>query len=88
MSGILNDMYRGRIHPAEEREGLSEAHEKALHALGLKQQAYLDKLNENEKAACMAIWEDMAVVSGMEEEAAYIRGMRMGAKLALELLKK
>lgn len=88
MSSILSDMYRGRIHPAEQREGLSQAYEKALHALGLKQQAYLDKLNENEKAACMVIWEEMAAVSAMEEEAAYVRGMRMGAKLVLELLKE
>lgn len=29
-----------------------------------------------------------AAVSAMEEEAAYVRGMRMGAKLVLELLKE
>ena len=88
MSSIMRDMYRGRVHPAEESEGLPEAYEEALHALNQKQQAYLSGLNETERAVCMAIWEEMTAVSTMEEEAAYVRGMRMGAKLALELLKE
>lgn len=88
MGNVLRDMYKGRIRPEEQSGPLCEAYKEKLRELSEKQQAFLLMLDEKEKEACEAVWEEMTAVSALEAEAAYVGGMRLGAKLALELLRE
>jgi len=88
MRDLLRSMYKGRIHPEEKCCPDSEAYTEKLRELSVKQQGFLKMLDEKEKGACMSVWEEMTAVSALEVEEAYVSGMRLGAKLALELLKE
>ena len=88
MRDLLRNLYKGRIHPEEKCCPDSEAYREKLRELSAKQQDFLLMLDEKEKEACEAVWEEMTAISALEAEEAYVSGMRLGAKLALELMKE
>ena len=88
MGKVLNMRCRGRIHPDEaERPMIGELGEArknfACHRDGL-----LDALDAPLRERIECLLQEREQVAALEKEDAYVRGTRMGAKMAAALLKK
>ena len=78
--------YRGEIQPDAERTAMDEIKE-VRQAFACHRDKLLAKLDDplREKVECLL--EEREEVAAFEKEDAYVRGTRMGAKMAVALLK-
>lgn len=87
MESILKDMYHGRLQ-IQENMILPEVYNEKRHALVDAQEALLDALDEKTRRECLRVMEMQTALSAIETETAYVEGMKMGARMALELLEE
>ena len=88
MDCILQELYHGMIHPEEEYQSAEEIRQERSR-VDRRQQVLMEQMCRISPQICGEIeelFEAENAVDAMEMENAYIRGMRMGARLALSLL--
>jgi len=86
MESILNQLYRGEIHPEETyRPVLPELIEARKEFIGHRD-ALLAELDEKTREKVQALFEERTFVSSYEIENAYVQGMRLGARMTAALL--
>ena len=88
MECILQKLYHGMIHPEEEYQPAEKIRQERS-KLDNRQQVLMDRMRRIDPEMCTEIEELLEAenaVDAMEMEDAYIRGMRIGARLALSLL--
>ena len=85
---ILHDFYLGKIHPHEQREWIIANHEKRREVLAQQEAVFCAQLTAEQKQAYIALIDEYTSLLPCEAEEIYIRGMRMGAQLTMELLAK
>lgn len=83
---LLHDFYHGRIRPEEHRQPILEAHEQRRRALAQREEDFCAALTPEQKRAYIALIDEYTGLLPGEAEEIYIDGMRMGARLAAELL--
>ena len=88
MDSILNQIYRGEIHPEEDyrpvmQELLDMRREFAEH-----REKLLSELDEKTQEKVRKLLEERTFVSSYEIEDAYVQGMKLGARMAVELLRE
>ncbi len=86
MDSILNQLYKGEIHPEENyrpvmQELLDMRREFAEH-----REKLLSELDEQTQEKVRELLEERTFVSSYEIEDAYVQGMKLGARMAVELL--
>lgn len=86
MGKLLHMFYKGEIRPSEQREYMVEEYEKKRQILSLKEEAFCAELTEAQKRTYVEIMDEYTGLLPEEAEEIYIQGMRMGAKMAVELL--
>jgi len=87
MEDILNQLYRGEIHPEETyRPEMPELIE-VRKEFAAYRDALLVQMDEQTREKVQALLDRRVFVSSYEMEDAYVQGMKMGAKLAAALLK-
>ncbi|MBE5798524.1 MAG: hypothetical protein E7321_01045 [Clostridiales bacterium] len=84
MNTLLQEFYRGKMQPGE--TVITEEQKKDMSIVIAYQNALLSMLDKKEADLCKKMWEAMNEQSARDCEREYIRGMRMGARLALALL--
>ena len=86
MESILNQLYRGEIHPEETyRPVLPELIEVRKEFISHRD-ALLAELDEKTREKVQALFEERTFVSSYEIEDAYVQGMRLGARMTVALL--
>ena len=88
MDNVLEHLYHGMIHPEEEYQPTEEIRQER-NRLDRRQLALMEQMRSANLQICEeieALFEAENAVDAMEMEGAYIRGMRMGARLTLSLL--
>ena len=91
MDKILQELYRGMVHPQEEYKPMGEEYRQAQKVLDQKREILLEQIGQNNpelRAEVEGMLERITALEAMEMEEVYIQGMRMGARLALGLLGK
>ena len=88
MDGILNQLYRGEIHPEENYRPVMPEVMEARNAFVAHREALLARLDEKTRREVQELFEERTLVASYETEDAYVQGMRMGAKLLAALLKE
>jgi len=83
---ILEKFYKGKIHPGEQVMPIDKERYRKETLFEDKRQRLLDRLDEPIKRECLYLFEEANALSACDCEQAYIEGMRMGARLAAELL--
>jgi len=87
MNNILNQLYRGEIHPEEtyrpEMPELIEMRRKFVE----RREALLSELDDKTRKKVQELLEERTFVSSYEIEDAYVQGMKLGAKIVSALLK-
>jgi len=86
MKSILHALYSGDIHPAEDYISRSLPYKKLDEAFMRDSDAFSNKLDKTLAEEYERLLDAHTDLFAIQEEVAYIRGMRMGAQLALELL--
>ena len=86
MENVLNMLYRGEIRPEEENCPMIEELTGARRAFALRRDQLLERLEEPLRGEIEDLLEERMDVATYEMEDAYVRGMRMGARMAMELL--
>ncbi|MBR3794778.1 MAG: hypothetical protein IKK34_01945 [Clostridia bacterium] len=84
MDSILAELYHGRLYP--DALPLAKEQEENLSAVSRAQEEMLSILDEKAADMCKRVWEEMNAASARDCEIRYIQGMRMGARLTMELL--
>ena len=84
----LQEFYRGEIRPDEEKHPVTEELIEARNAFVRHREKQLGKLDDGMREEMSALLEEGMEVAALEMEDAYIRGMRMGAQLTMELFEK
>lgn len=84
MDSILTKLYHGKIYP--DALPLTKEQERNLSAVSKAQKEMLGMLDEKTADMCKRIWEEMNAASARDCEIRYIQGMRMGARMIMELL--
>ena len=88
MDKVLQELYHGMIQPEEEYQPAQEIRQERSR-LDRRHQALMEQMCRIDPQICGEIeelFEAETAVDAMEMENAYIRGMRMGARLAMALL--
>ncbi len=83
---LLHALYYGKIHPEAEPLPLTDEQREAQKAQTRREAALLSKLEGPLRAELMQLLEEANALSCDQIEAACIQGMRLGAKMAVELL--
>ena len=86
MKSILNQLYRSEIRPDEEDKPLLEELIEARRAFVNRREALLAEMEEPMRGRVRTLLEERLEVAALEMEDAYVRGMRMGAKMAMALM--
>lgn len=86
MESMLNQLYRGEIHPEEDyrpviQELLDMRREFAEH-----REKLLSELDGQMREKVRELLEERTFVSAYEIEDAYVQGMKLGARMAVELM--
>jgi hypothetical protein len=89
MDQVLSEFYHGAIHPEEEYQPRDEEYRQIQKRIEEKKTALLARVEKDhpefrEEMECLL--EEICALEAMDMEKSYIRGMRMGARLALGLL--
>lgn len=88
MDDLLSRLYRGEIHPEENDQPVSDKLIQARRAYLEYQEKLLAELDEQTGDKVRALLEERTILSAGEMEDSYVQGMRMGAKIAVELLEE
>ena len=89
MDKILQELYHGMIHPEEAYRPVSAEHRQAQKQVEQKKDALLKRIEDScFREEIEDLLMQITALEAMEMEEAYIQGMRMGARLALELFKE
>ena len=86
MPETLEAFYRGKLYPGEMKETKNAEQRRREYIFTERQNQLFDQLDQETKKACMGLFEEANALSACDCEQAYIEGMRMGARLAAELL--
>ncbi len=84
----LQEFYRSEIRPDEENCPVSEELIEARNTYIRHREKRLSKMDASLREEIDALLEERMEVAALEMEDAYIRGMRMGAQLTMELFEK
>ena len=84
----LQEFYRSEIRPDEENCPVIKELIAARKAFACHREKQLGKLDAHLRNEMNGLLEERMEVAALEMEDAYIRGMRMGAQLTMELLVK
>ena len=88
MESILNQLYRGEIHPEETyRPVLPELIEVRKEFISHRD-AVLAQLDEQTREKVRDLLDKRTLVSAYEMEDAYVQGMRLGARMTAALLEE
>lgn len=87
MNCILNRLYRSEIRPDEEDKPMMEELTCARRDYARRRDKLLAALDTPLREKMEALLEEREEVAALEKEDAYVRGTRMGAKMAVALLK-
>jgi len=87
MDGILNQLYRGEIHPEETYRPMMPELMKMRREFIEHRETLLSELDDKIKNRVRELLEERTLVSSYEIEDAYVQGMRLGAKMAAALMK-
>ena len=82
----LQEFYRSEIRPDEENRPATGELMEARNAFVRHREKQLGKLDARMREEMSALLEERMEVAALEMEDAYIRGMRMGAQLTMEML--
>lgn len=85
---ILDDLFEGRIRPEENDISRDRLCAEARSIIEKRKRYLLAKVSDEERAQLESLFDEENRVSAIELKASYIQGMRLGAKLVSELLKK
>lgn len=85
---ILEELYHGTIHPQETYRPMTDEHRMKRRELIAKQESLLKKLGEEYCDDLEDILAELDMVGAMQMKEIYIQGMRMGARLTMELLEE
>jgi len=88
MDSILNQLYRGEIHPEENYRPVMPELIEMRREFVKHRDALLAELDENRRKKVMSLLEERTLVSSYELEDAYVQGMKLGARMAVELLEE
>ena len=88
MNSILNQLYRSEIRPDEEDKPMMEELVQARRDFVRKRENLYTELEEPMRNRIQALLEERMELAALEMEDAYVRGMRMGAKMALALMER
>ena len=83
---LLQALYRGEIRPDEENRPAFEELAAARDAYIRHREKLLRKMEASVHEEIEALLEEHMEIASFEMEDAYVRGMRMGAQLMVELL--
>jgi len=83
---VLNELYRSEIHPDEENHPMLDELTAARKRFACQREAMLAELNEPVREHVQRLLDERMEVASLEMEDAYVRGMRMGARLTAALL--
>ena len=86
MKGILNMLYRSEIRPDEADQPMMEELPAARRDYMRRRDKLLASLDATLKEKVEALLEEREEVAALEKEDAYVRGTRMGARMAAALL--
>ena len=86
MDGILNQLYRGEIHPEETYQPVMTELIEVRDAFIAHRDALLAELDEKTREKVQELFEERTFVSSYEIEDAYVQGMKMGARMTVALL--
>ena len=87
MDSILNQLYRGEIHPEETYQPVMTELIEVRDAFIAHRDALLAELDEEIREKVQELFEERTFVSSYEIEDAYVQGMKMGARMTVALLK-
>lgn len=85
---ILEALYRGAIHPQETYRPMTEAHREKRRELMATQRRLIEKMDGEARDELEGLLEELDRVEAMQMEEIYVQGMRMGAKMMMELMEK
>ena len=86
MGTVLNRLYRSEIRPDEAIFAMDELRE-ARHEFVRRRDKLLAQMDTPLRERIERLLEEREEVAALEKEDAYVRGTRMGAKMAVALLK-
>ena len=86
MNSLLDQLYRGDLHPTEHMLPRDPAYPAVNHALSEKQQIWEKALSEEERAEWDALEELRIRAESMERSSAFSCGFCLGARLMMEVL--
>ena len=86
MGTLLNRLYRSEIRPDEEISMMDELRQ-ARRAYACRRDKLLAQLDAPLREKIERLLKEREEVAALEKEDAYVRGTRMGAKMAVALLK-
>ena len=86
MKGILNMLYRSEIRPDEADQPMMEELPAACRDYMRRRDKLFASLDAPLKEKVEALLEEREEVAALEKEDAYVRGTRMGARMAAALL--
>ena len=87
MDGILNQLYRGEIHPEETYQPRMPELIEVRNAFIKHKDELLAEFDEKTRAKIQDLFDERTLVSSYEIEDAYVQGMQMGARMMAALLK-
>ena len=87
MGKVLNMLYRGEIRPDEVEKPMLDELDEARACYVHRRDKLLAQLDAPLRERLERLLEEREEVAALEKEDAYVRGTRMGAKMAVALLK-
>ncbi|MBR5302150.1 MAG: hypothetical protein IKU38_04885 [Clostridia bacterium] len=88
MNHILHMLYRSEIRPDEEDKPIVEELPAARQDFERRRDRLLAKIDAPLRNQIQALMEEREEVAALEKEDAYVRGTRMGARMAAALLQE
>lgn len=85
MESILRELYHGRLDIQENMQ-LPEKYAQMRRECIEAQEALFAGMDEEMRRRCLQVMEMQTALSSIEAETSYIEGMKMGARMARELL--
>ena len=83
---VLYELYRSEIHPDEENHPMLDELTAARKRFACQREAMLAELSAPVRERVQRLLDERMEAAALEMEDAYVRGMRMGARMAMALL--
>ena len=87
MNNILNQFYRGEIHPEETYRPEMPEFIEMRRGFVERREALLAQLDDEIRKKVQELLEERTFVASYEIEDAYVQGMKLGARITAALLK-